>query len=112
MDEGVRRGEGGGNGVRLEDRLGGGGSCLLQRRDCLEGAVLVAIAAGLPPMGRDALDTLATVQGSRPTVAKVRAAIERLRRAGLLVKAGGGPTAVDDPLFAEYLQGRALDELK
>jgi hypothetical protein len=40
------------------------------------------------------------------------AAIERLRRAGLLAKAGSGPTAVDDPLFAEYLQDRSLDQLK
>ena len=28
------------------------------------------------------------------------------------VKAGSGPTAVDDPLFAEYLQGRSLDQLR
>jgi hypothetical protein len=42
----------------------------------------------------------------------VRAAIERLRRSGLLAKAGRGPTAVDDPLFAEYLQDRSLDQLK
>ena len=76
-----------------------------------ERAVLLAIAQGLPPMGRETLDALAKVQGSRPTVAKVRAAIDRLRRAGLLVKAGGGPTAVDDPLFAEYLRGKSLDGL-
>jgi hypothetical protein len=63
-------------------------------------------------MGRETLDGLARAQGSRPTVAKVRAAIERLRRAGLLVKAGPGPTAVDDPLFAEYLQSKSLDQLK
>jgi len=54
----------------------------------------------------------ATVQGGCPTVAKVRAAIVRLRRTGLLTKTGSGPTAVDDPLFAEYLQGRSLDQLK
>ena len=77
----------------------------------VERAVLLAIAHGLPPMGRETLDALARAQGSRPTVAKVRAAIERLRRAGLLVKAGSGPTAVDDPLFAEYLLGKSLDQL-
>jgi hypothetical protein len=45
-------------------------------------------------------------------VATVRAASERLRRAGLLVKAGRGSTAADDPPFAEYLQARTLDPLK
>ena len=105
VDAGVKR-------FLLEDRQVVGWSALLQPHDLFERAVLLTIAQGLPPMGRDTLDTLATVQGSRPTVAKVRAAIERLRRAGLLVKAGGGPTAVDDPLFAEYLQGRSLGELK
>ena len=85
---------------------------MLQPHDLFERAVLLAIARGLPPMGRDTLNALATVQGSRPTVAKVRAAIEQLRRVGLLVKAGSGPTAVDDPLFAEYLQGISLDQLK
>ena len=75
-------------------------------------AVLLAVAQGQPPMGRETLESLARSQGIRPTVAKVRAAIERLRRAGLLAKARNGPTAVDDPLFAEYLRDRSLDQLK
>jgi hypothetical protein len=29
-----------------------------------------------------------------------------------LAKAGSGPTAVDDPLFAEYLRARSLGQLK
>jgi len=96
----------------LDDRQVAGWRALLQPHDLFERAVLLAIAHGLPPMGRETLDALAKVQDGRPTVAKVRAAIERLRRAGLLVKAGKGPTAVDDPLFAEYLQDRSLDQLK
>jgi uncharacterized protein len=96
----------------LDDRQVAGWSALLQPHDLFERAVLLAIAQGKPPMGRETLDSLAKVHGSRPTVAKVRAAIERLRRAGLLAKAGRGPTAVDDPLFAEYLQDRSLDQLK
>ena len=95
----------------LDDRQVAGWGALLQPLDLFERAVLLAIAHGLPPMGRETLDALARAQGSRPTVAKVRAAIERLRRAGLLAKAGSGPTAVDDPLFAEYLQGRSLHQL-
>lgn len=73
--------------------------------------MIVAIAHGLPPMRRKTLDESAKVQGRRPTVVKVRTAVERLRRADLLANAGSGPTAVDDPLFAEYLQGRSLDQL-
>src|SRR5450755_710044 len=96
-DAGVKR-------FLLDDRQVAGWSALLQSHDPFERAVLLAIAHGLPPMGRETLNELAKVRGSRPTVAKVRAAIERLRRAGLLVKAGSGPTAVDDPLFAEYLR--------
>ena len=104
VDAGVKR-------FLLDDRQVAGWGALLQPLDLFERAVLLAIAHGLPPMGRETLDALARAQGSRPTVAKVRAAIERLRRAGLLVKAGSGPTAVDDPLFAEYLQGRSLHQL-
>ena len=96
----------------LDDRQLSGWGALLQPHDLFERAVLLAIAQGLPPMGSETLDAMATVLGSRPTVAKVRAAIERLRRAGLLGKAGGGPTAVDDPLFAEFLRGRSLQQLK
>jgi hypothetical protein len=104
VDAGVKR-------FLLDDRQVAGWGALLQPLDLFERAVLLAIAHGLPPMGRETLDALARAQGSRPTVAKVRAAIERLRRAGLLAKAGSGPTAVDDPLFAEYLQGRSLHQL-
>ena len=64
--------------------------------------MLVVIARGRRPMGSETLDELAGLPGGRPTVAKVRAAIERLRRAGLVTKAGGRPTSIDDPLFAEY----------
>jgi uncharacterized protein len=105
MDAGVKR-------FLLDDRQLAGWSALLQPHDLFERAVLLVIAQGRPPMGRDTLDALARVQSVRPTVAKVRAAIERLRRAGLVTKTAGAPTAIDDPLFAEYLQGRSLKQLK
>jgi uncharacterized protein len=105
VDAGVKR-------FLLDDQQVAGWSALLQPHDLFERAVLFAIAQGLPPMGRETLHALAKVQGSLPTVAKVRAAIDRLRRAGLLAKAGRGPTAVDDPLFAEYLRGKSLEQLK
>ena len=105
VDAGVKR-------FLQDERQVAGWSALLQPLPLFERALLWVVAQGLPPMGRDTLDLLARTQGQRPTVAKVRAAIERLRRAGLLAKGGSAAAAVDDPLFAEYLQGRTLDQLK
>ena len=105
MDAGVKR-------FLLDDRQVAGWRALLQPHDLFERAVLLTIAQGRAPMGRETLDALARLPGGRPTVAKVRAAIERLRRAGLVAKGGPGPTAIDDPLFAEYLQATPLDMLK
>jgi len=105
VDAGVKR-------FLQDGRQVAGWSALLQPLDLFERALLWVVAQGLPPMGRDTLDMLARTQGQRPTVAKVRAAIERLRRTGLLAKGGSAAAAVDDPLFAEYLQGRTLEQLK
>ena len=44
-------------------------------------------------------------------MARVRAAIERLRRAGLVAKAARSGTTIDDPLFAEYLRGLSIETL-
>ena len=96
----------------LDDRQVAGWFALLQPLDLFERAVLLAIAHGLPPMGRDTLDGMAKAQAVQPTVSKVRAAMARLRRAGLLNKAARGPVAVEDPLFAEFLQNRSLQQLK
>ena len=105
VDAGVKR-------YLLDDRQVSGWSALLQPYDLFERGVLLAIAQGRPPMGRETLDALGKGQGGRPTVAKVRAAIERLRRAGLVSRSNGGPTAIDDPLFAQYLQGTSLDQMR
>jgi hypothetical protein len=77
---------------------------LLQPFDAFDRGVLLAIAQGLPPMGKATLDALADAQPGPPTVAKVRAAIDRLRRAGLVTKSLGGPLWIEDPLLAEYLR--------
>ncbi len=105
MDAGLKR-------FLLDDRQVAGWRALLQPHDLFERAVLLTIAQGRPPMGRETLDALARLPGARPTVAKVRAAIERLRRAGLVSKGGTGPTAIDDPLFAEFLQATPLEKLR
>lgn len=89
-----------------------GWSALLQPLSLFERALLLAVAQGRPPMGRETLQWLSALPGERPTVARVRAALERLRRAGLLAKGGSGAAQFDDPLFAEYLQGRTLEQIQ
>lgn len=95
----------------LDERQLAGWHALLQPHDLFERAVLVTIAQSRPPMGRETLAALARLPGPRPTVAKVRAAIERLRRAGLVAKGARSGTTIDDPLFAEYLRGLSIEKL-
>lgn len=79
---------------------------LLGSVDAFDQGVLATIALGRPPLSQATLKALATIPGAKPTVAKVRASIEKLKRSGLLSKSAAG-TVVDDPLFAEYLQQQA-----
>jgi hypothetical protein len=93
----------------LDERQVAGWNALLQPHDAFDRGVLQAIAQALPVYGRDTLQALAKAHGSVPTVAKVRAAVERLRKAGLVDRAEAGGISIDDPLFAEFLrvqQGR------
>lgn len=84
-----------------------GFDALLQPLGGLDRAVLLALAQGRAPLGRDTLQWLGAVQAEPPTLAKVRAALERLRRAGLVAGGGARGAGIDDPLLAEYLQARA-----
>lgn len=90
-----------------DERQVAGFNALLHPLSGLERAVLQALADGRAPLGRETQTWLARVQAEPPTLAKVRAAIERLRRAGLVAKAGARGTAIDDPLLAEHLQARS-----
>jgi len=99
-----------------DQRQVAGWYALLQPYDAFERGVLHAIALGKPIYGRETLQNLPTVQGAAPTIAKVRAAVDRFRKAGLVSKAEIGPAAVvDDPLLAEFLrsqkQGFALGRM-
>lgn len=78
---------------------------LLGSVDAFDQGVLQALAQGQPPLAQATLKQLATIPGARPTISKVRASIEKLKRAGLLSKGVTG-TSIDDPLFAEYLRRR------
>ncbi len=104
VESGVKR-------YMLDDRQLASWRALLQPHDVFDRAVLIVIAQGHPPMSRDTLLALGRLPGPPATLGKVRAAIERLRRAGLLTKTPGAPAAIDDPMFAEYLQGATLRQL-
>jgi len=88
-----------------DDRQVAGWHALLQSLEPIERNVLFVIAMGMPPLGRDTLDTLASLPGGRPTLSKVRTAVDRLRRAGVLAKPSGGTVHIEDGLFSEYLAG-------
>jgi hypothetical protein len=68
----------------------------------LEQALLVAIAYELQPMSKETISLLTKKSGSAVTVAKVRYALEKLRKAGILTKPSG-VYAIEDRLFAEYI---------
>lgn len=105
LDAGIKR-------YLLDGQQVAGWTALVQPLELFERALLLVLAQGRLPMARETLDLLAKMQGTKPTVSKVRAAIERLRRAGLVTKSGGVPATIDDPLFAEYLRGKSLDQIK
>ncbi len=75
---------------------------LLNSIDAFDQAVLVVIAQGQPPLSRATLKTLELIPGSKPTIAKIRASVEKLKRNGILSKTLAG-TTIDDSLFAEFL---------
>jgi hypothetical protein len=55
------------------------------------------------PMGRETLKMRAQAKGQTPTVAKVRAAIGRLRKAGIVTNSGVVGVQVEDRLLVEYI---------
>lgn len=88
-----------------DDRQVIGWKALLDSLDVFDRSVLRVIAQQLPPMGQSTLKLLAQHK-QVPTVAKVRSAIERLRKTGVLTKDGSGTLQIEDSLLAEYLATR------
>lgn len=72
--------------------------------------LLVLIAQKKPPIGKNTLKELARTEGKVPTVAKVRAALERLKRVGIL-SGTGGDYLIEDPLLVDYLFANGPDRL-
>lgn len=92
-----------------DDRHVAGWRGLLAGMQPFERALLILVARGKAPMGKETLLELDRIGGSRVTIAKVRAALERMKRAGILAKPGGH-YLIEDRLFADY--AAALDVRK
>lgn len=86
-----------------DDRQLAGWKALMESMDVLEQAVLIVIAKQQPPMAQATLKRLAQGKGAAPTVSKVRAAVERLRKAGVVTRDTGSGVQIEDRLLAEYL---------
>jgi hypothetical protein len=93
------------------DKQIAGWRALLNSVQPFDRAVLVMIAQGHPPLGRETLARLRELQGFNATVAKVRVSLEKLTKAGILAKPLAGGYAVEDPLFTEYLMGMELKQV-
>lgn len=96
---------------RHDDRQLAGWRALLLSVQPFDRAVLLMIAQGQPPLGRETLARLAGVQGVKATVAKVRVSLDRLRKAGILSKPLAGGYAIEDRLFAGYLSEVELKQV-
>lgn len=77
-------------------------NALLGALEAFDQGVLTAIASGQPPLSQGTLTALQAIPGARPTISKVRSSIEKLKRKGILTRTAAG-TALEDPLFAEFL---------
>ncbi|MFY7973649.1 MAG: hypothetical protein ACOVOT_04445 [Rubrivivax sp.] len=95
-----------------DDRQVAGFRALLEPLAALDRSLLWVLAHRKPPFGRETLAELRpALPGDEPTTSKLRAAMARLARLGLLSHAGSARAELTDPLFAEYLQGLALRQL-
>lgn len=89
-----------------------GWQALLGSFEPFDRRVLLMIAQGHPPMGRETLSLLRRRKEAQPTVAKARASIERLKRAGVLAKSNTGGTVIEDRLLSNYLAGLRFEQLE
>jgi hypothetical protein len=77
---------------------------LFSRLQVMEQAVLVVLAHGLAPMGKATLALLTQLARAPATPAKVRAALDRLRKAGVLANPPKLGYTIEDRLFMDYLR--------
>ena len=69
----------------------------------IEQAVLVILSHGIAPMSKDAVSALSTIPTLKPTVAKIRTALDRMRKAGILSNPPKIGYMIEDRLFKDYI---------
>lgn len=72
----------------------------------LEQAVVVLLAHGVAPMAKDTITALSRMPALSSTLPKVRAALDRMRRSGLLSKPPRGSFQLEDQLFGDYIASK------
>lgn len=91
-----------------DDRQITGWRAVLEAMTPLERALVVLVAKGKPPLGKETLEALSRMRELSPTPAKIRVAIERMRKAGILTKSAKVGYAIEDRLFADYVERLSL----
>ena len=83
-----------------------GWAALLAALPALDALVLAALAHGAAPFSRATIAALDAAASAKVTLAKVRAALERLRAHGLIASGSArrSGSVIDDPLLVEYLR--------
>jgi hypothetical protein len=89
-----------------DDRQVAGWHALLASLAPFERSLLALVVQGRSPMAKATLAELGKTRGFDPTISKVRSALERLKRAGILAKQGANHV-VEDRLFADYIAASA-----
>jgi len=69
----------------------------------LEQAVLIILAHAIAPMSKDTVAVLAKIPTVKATLAKIRAALDRMRKAGILSNPPKIGYMIEDRLFRDYI---------
>lgn len=85
-----------------DDRQVAGWRGLLAGLQPLDREVLLQVVQGNAPLGQDTLRALRNIASLKPTIARVRKALDNLKCVGILAKPGGS-YIVKDRLFVDYL---------
>ena len=69
----------------------------------LERAILIMLAHNIAPMAKDTISALSTIPTVKATVAKVRTALDRMRKTGILSNPARVGYTIEDRLFKDYI---------
>jgi len=65
--------------------------------------VLIILAHAIAPMSKDTVAVLAKIPAIKATLAKIRAALDRMRKAGILSNPPKIGYMIEDRLFRDYI---------